>query len=368
MGCVFSYLRWGWWPFRASCDRDRGFLHRLRGISRSSYLSGWGGNKWGDGRWELPRFGGARKAEALRADSLDVRHNIAALLFIPLFSLTGWCAEPGTVIQKRVSEVQLMVVATDQNDRPLATLSPADITVLEDGQPVPRFELRTGTDLGLRVAIVIDLSDSTRRSWTTVRAALARSMREVIRPEDELLVLTFNSSIELERRVADPADLEAVLADPGSGGLTALYDAIYQACGRPVFASDGKPHRSALILFSDGEDDLSLHGMEDAIARAERAGVAIYTITTHSPKKKTNGDAVLHNLAEATGGRDFIVKDQAQLDSALSEIDGELRTSYLLYYRASEQPGLRTFRRVHVIPSVGGRARVRSRSGYFTAP
>ncbi len=317
---------------------------------------------------ELPRFGNARKGEALRADSPGVRHNIAAFLLLPLFSLTGWCAEPGTVIQKRVSEVQLTVVATDQNDRPFTTLSPADITVLEDGQPIPRFELRTGADLGLRVAIVIDLSDSTRRSWTTVRAALNRSMREVMRPDDELLVMTFNSSIELERRVAHPSDLEAVLADPGSGGLTALYDTIYQACGRAVFAADGQPHRSALILFSDGEDDLSLHGLGDAIARAERAGVAIYTITSHNPKKKTIGDAVLHHLAETTGGRDFIVKDQAQLEGALSEIDGELRTSYLLYYRASEQPGVGTFRRVHVIPSAGGRARVRSRAGYFTAP
>ena len=121
-------------------------------------------------------------------------------------------------------------------------------------------------------------------------------------------------------------------------------------------------------MFSDGEDDLSLHGLGDAIARAERAGVAIYTITSHNPKKKTIGDAVLHHLAETTGGRDFIVKDQAQLEGALSEIDGELRTSYLLYYRASEQPGVGTFRRVHVIPSAGGRARVRSRAGYFTAP
>src|SRR6476660_1358597 len=116
MGCIFSHLR----GCRSRCpniwERDRGFLHRLRGIWRSSYLSAWTGNRWSDGRLELPRFGGARKAEVLRADNPGVRHNIAALLLIPLFSLTGWCAEPGTVIQKRVSEVQLTVVATDQND------------------------------------------------------------------------------------------------------------------------------------------------------------------------------------------------------------------------------------------------------------
>ena len=287
---------------------------------------------------------------------------------MPGLSLVSWGAEPEMVIQKRVSEVQLTVVATDQNDRPVTNLSPADITVLEDGQAVPRFELRMAADLRLRVAIVVDLSDSTRQSWATVRAALSRSLEQVMRPDDELLVLAFNSKIDLERKVVNPAELETALGDPGSGGLTALYDTIYLACGRTVFAADREPHRSALILLSDGEDDLSLHGLGDAIARAQRAGVAIYTVATHNPKKPTVGDAVLHDLAVATGGRDFIVKDVDQLEKALAEINGELRSSYLLYYRASDQPGVQAFRRVHVIPTQGGGARVRSRAGYFTTP
>jgi VWFA-related protein len=217
------------------------------------------------------------------------------------------------------------------------------------------------------IAIVIDLSDSTRKSWATVRTALGNSLPDVMTPDDEVVVLAFNSRIELERWVKSPAELESVLADPGSGGLTALYDTIYQACGGSLFAADGDPHRSALILFSDGDDDLSLHGLGDAIARAESAGVAIYTVATHNPKRKTQGDIVLHDLAAATGGKDFVVKDAGQLEHALAQINGELRSSYLIYYRASEQPGVRTFRRVHVISTQGG-AHVRSREGYYTAP
>jgi Ca-activated chloride channel family protein len=296
-----------------------------------------------------------------------VRQTTGVLLLLSISALAAWCAGPETIIQKRVSEVRLTLVATDQNDRPVETLSPSDITVLEDGQPVSRFELRTAADLRLRIAIVIDLSDSTRKSWATVRTALGNSLQDVMRPDDEVVVLAFNSRIELERWVKSPAELESVLADPGSGGLTALYDTIYQSCGRSLFAADGEPHRSALILFSDGDDDLSLHGLGDAIARAESAGVAIYTVATHNPKKKTQGDIVLHDLAAATGGKDFVVKDAGQLEHALAQINEELRSSYLLYYRASEQPGVRTFRRVHVIPTQGG-AHVRSREGYYTAP
>jgi VWFA-related protein len=368
MSLDFSNLRWdrrGCWPIR---EWDRDFLHRLRVIWRFVVFGVGRRGVRKSALASLPRISGARKGEALGADHQGVRLTIGFSLLLPALVLLSWGAEPETVIHKRVSEVQLTVVATDQNDRPVMNLSPADITVLEDGHPVPRFELRTASDLRLEVAIVLDLSDSTRKSWATVRSALHRSLAEVMRPEDELFVLAFNSKIELERKVANPAELETALGNPGSGGLTALYDAIYQACGRTLFAADREPHRSALLLFSDGDDDLSLHGLGDAIARAQRSGVAIYTVATHNPQKKTYGDGVLHDLATATGGRDFIVRDAKQLEAALAEINGELRSSYLLYYRASEQPGVRAFRRVHVISTQNGGARVRSRAGYFTAP
>ena len=296
-----------------------------------------------------------------------MRQKLGVLPLLLTLSFTGWCAEPGSVIQKRVSEVQLTVVATDQNDRPLPNLSPADITVLEDGRPVPRFELRAAADLRLRVGIVLDLSESTRKLWTTVRTTLSRSMQGLMRADDELLVIGFNSRIELDRTVAHPAELEVALRNPPAGGLTALYDTLYRVCDHAVFAGH-EPHRSALILFSDGEDDLSAHGLGDAISQAERAGVAIYTVTTHSPKKRLPGDEVLHALAASTGGLDFVVKDAQQLEKALAQIYGELRSSYLLYYRASENPGVRAFRRVRVIPVQGDGSRMRSRAGYYTSP
>jgi VWFA-related protein len=272
------------------------------------------------------------------------------------------------VIRKRVSEVRLTLVATDRNDRPLPNLSPADIVVLEDGQPIPHFELRPAADLPLRVGIVLDLSDSTQKSWGTVRNTLLQSLQQSMRANDELLVTAFNTSIEMERTVSDPAQLQAALAHPKTGGLTALYDTLYHVCNQATFTSDQAPHRSALILFSDGEDDLSLHDLSDAITEAEVTGVAIYTVSAHNPKTRAPGDTVLHDLAVNTGGRDFVAKDAKQLQEALTAIDGELRTSYLLYYRPPEDSGRRGFRRVYVLPAQGDGARVRSRAGYFTVP
>jgi hypothetical protein len=98
-----------------------------------------------------------------------------------------------------VSEVRLTLVATDRNDRHLPNLSPADIVVLEDGQPIPHFELRPAGDLPLRVGVVLDLSDSNQKSWGAVRNTLLQSLQQSMRADDELLVTAFNSRIELER-------------------------------------------------------------------------------------------------------------------------------------------------------------------------
>jgi len=316
----------------------------------------------------LPTFVWARKDSALGADDGRMRQKIACLLAAFLVLVPPISAESALLIRKRVSEVRLTLVATDRNDRPLPHLSPSDITVLEDGQPVPSFELRSAADLPLRIAIVLDSSDSTRRSWMSARAAITRSLQQLMRPGDQLMVLGFNNKIQLESMVEDPAELDIVLKGQSSGGLTALYDTLFEVCARPVFSDNRDPHRSALILFSDGEDDLSAHGLPETVARAQRAGVAVYTVAAHNPKKLARGDAVLQFLADNTGGRDFIVKDSAQLGKALSEINDELRSSYLLYYRVPEVGGSRAFRTVHVIPNQRDGARVRSRTGYFISP
>ena len=108
-------------------------------------------------------------------------------------------AQAPPFIRKRVSEVRLTLVATDRNERPLPTLSPADIAVLDNGQPVSHFDLRPAGDVPLRVALVLDLSESTKESWAVMRDALANSLRQSLRPGDKLMVLAFGSKIELQR-------------------------------------------------------------------------------------------------------------------------------------------------------------------------
>jgi hypothetical protein len=174
-----------------------------------------------------------------------VRHWIGFVLLTVAVLVANFTGESTPLIRKRVSEVQFTLVATDRNDRPLPSLSPADITVLEGGHPIPHFELRSAADLPLRVGIVLDLSDSTQKSWADARGPLIRSLAEVMRPKDELLVLAFNSRIEIERTIGGPAQLETALQPTASGGLMALYDATYHTCGHAIFVGPGAAPVSA---------------------------------------------------------------------------------------------------------------------------
>lgn len=289
------------------------------------------------------------------------------LLLVHVLAIHAFSSD-STVVRKRVSEVQMMVVATDSSNRPLQNLSPADITVLENGLPVSQFNLRAGGDLPLRLGVVLDLSDSTRKTWPIVQSALKRSLTDVFRPHDQFLLMTFNSKIETEHQFTDPAQFSTMLESPARGGLTALYDTVYSVCKRPMFLADSEPHRSAMILLSDGEDDLSLHDLQDAIDEAQLNGIAIYTITTHDPRLTKRGDEVLHSLAASTGGRDFIVRNSTQLQLALATVNQELRNSYVLYYHPPSEDGRRDFRRVFILSTQHNGARMRTRTGYYTKP
>jgi len=272
------------------------------------------------------------------------------------------------VIHKRVNAVQMTLVATDRDRRPLRNLSEADIAVAEDGKAVSHFRLHTTSDLPLHIGLVLDLSDSTIKSRGIERAVLMQSMQQMSQGKDKLLLVGFNSKIVEERAITGPASVADALESPASAGLTALYDAIYRVCKHDIFVKNEEPYRSAMILFSDGEDDLSLHLLNEAIDQAELNGVSIYTISHHNPKLSTQGDTMLHNIATATGGRDFVVDNGPQLQAALREIDAELRTSYILYYQSPDQLDGRVFRRVTVSPTRDNGAELRLRTGYFTAP
>jgi hypothetical protein len=172
------------------------------------------------------------------ADEHRVR-NLGLLLLGVCVFVTNFRGESVLTIRKNVTEVGFALVATDRSGRSLPSLSAADIEVLENGQPVPNFEIRPAEDNPLRVGILLDVSDSTRKVWPQTRAALAEFLQQLMRPRDETLIVAFDSKVELQRMLSQPQEAAALIPELQGGGPTALYDSVYSVCQHPAFSEAG---------------------------------------------------------------------------------------------------------------------------------
>jgi len=147
-------------------------------------------------------------------------------------------------------------------------------------------------------------------------------------------------------------------------GQTALYDALYGVCQGMRAASEAPPVRRVIIVFSDGEDNWSRHGLDDAILMALQADVTIYAITVHHGRLQLGGDKVLRRLAETTGGQAFKLKRSGTLERVFAAIEAGLRAHYLVSFRpptAAPPPGYHTLK----ITVRDRKLRVQARAGYY---
>ena len=95
--------------------------------------------------------------------------------------------------------------------------------------------------------------------------------------------------------------------------------------------------RRAIILLSDGDDNMSHVTREEAIEMAQRAEVIIYTISTNiTGGARHTGDKVLERIADATGGRAFFPFQLNDVANAFVEIQEELRSQYALSYKPAD--------------------------------
>jgi len=111
------------------------------------------------------------------------------------------------------------------------------------------------------------------------------------------------------------------------GGGTALYDALYGSCRDKLLKQpQSGPTRRAIILLSDGEDNLSHVTREEAIEMAQRANAIVYTISTNVSGTKGSGDRFSSaSRTRPVGGR-FSIPD-SRCGQRLTEIQDDCAVS-----------------------------------------
>jgi VWFA-related protein len=249
---------------------------------------------------------------------------------------------PEEMAQINVDFVELYATVLDRKGHPVTplvadTLNARDFSVSEDGarQQIARCE--PVTDLPIHAAVAIDISASMAPNLEKAQAAALQFLQGMVRPKDRAEVITFNDHpAQVVKFTRDLKTLAGGLSGLKAERGTSLYDSLIFS----FYTFNGLKGRRALLLLSDGRDEGSRFGFEEALDFARRAGVTVYAIGL--------GDEVdrkkLSRIAEETGGRAFFPRKPEELAAIYAGIEAELRSQVLIAYQSTStrnDPGFR---------------------------
>src|ERR1700751_162174 len=297
--------------------------------------------------------------------------------------------QKGPTIKIPVNLVDVLFTVLNRRNKLISTLEQKDFKVLDDNVPQDIRYFSKQTDLPLRIGMLLDTSNSIRDRLKFEQDAANNFLFSVLRRnKDEAFLMTFDDEPEiLQAFTGDTGRLRDQILRTRAGGGTAVYDAIYEACVRELSHPPRPPGdqpdvvRRVMILISDGEDDLSTHTRAEAIEMAQLTSVVIYTISTSTqwvtlddPSKEksgnrkyhlTDGDKILQDLADETGGRSFYPYHVDDLDQSFQDIGEELRNQYSLAYNPTNHQLDGRYHKIKIeIPGEKG-YQVRARRGYY---
>jgi VWFA-related protein len=272
-----------------------------------------------------------------------------------------------TTLKKTVNEVRVVFTVTDRHGRYIKDLKENEFRVIDDQRPAELRSFRSETDLPLQVGLLVDASNSVRDRFKFEQEAAIEFLNSIIRPGyDKAFVVGFDATPEVTQDFTDNTEhLSSGVRMLRAGGGTAMYDALYFACRDKLMKQEQTgPVRRAIILLSDGDDNLSHVTREEAIDMAARAEVIVYTISTNISGMKGKGDKTLERIADATGGRAFFPFQMREVSDSFLSIQEELRSQYAVAYKPANFIADGRYRTIEIFAQ-DRNLKVRTRRGYY---
>jgi VWFA-related protein len=269
--------------------------------------------------------------------------------------------EPFDIVEEsQITSVLVEAAVQDKTGRFLKNLPPSAFTVLEDDVP-QALDLAQQETVGATFALLVDSSGSMSRRLDFVQRT-ASLLYDYMTPRDRTIIAPFAKQL---LSVTGPTDDRHTVADAiaaiHTGGGTAILDSLIELAHR----FPESPGRRVVILITDGYDENSQCGVDDAIAAIKQAGVTVYAVAIGGVAGVSlKGEKVLKALAAATGGRVFLPSTESQLQLVHTALVEEVRNRYLLTYTPTNQLHDGTWRRISVrVPDPN--YHVAARTGYF---
>lgn len=351
-----------------------------------------------------------------------------------------------------VKVVNVLATVRNKQGQIIRNLTKDDFTLEEDGHPQTIHYFGQETDLPLTLGLLVDTSLSQMRVLEQERSASYSFLDEMLREKDMAFVIHFEGEVELlQDLTSSHKALESALGSlhtpqverfgggnwphiapaqwpgspgqwPGSGGPgqwpgggtwpggggtgrgsgrgrgrgspqmagngTALYDAVFLGSDELMKKQTG---RKAIIILSDGVDNVSKVTLARAIEAAQRSDTLVYSILFSDPsaydsqggygggpwggmgrrggyprfpEPHPDGKRILERISTETGGRFFEVSKKQTIEQIYSTIQEELRNQYSLGYtpdRTDAGPG---YRKIHLAAKQKDLT-VRTREGYY---
>ncbi len=333
---------------------------------------------------------------------MNLRLRIALLVLLALSAGTAWTQDspappappqspqrPGqqpAPLTTTTGLVHLVVTVTDRHHNFITDLDKGDFKVIEQGQPQEIKFFGRETDLPLRIALLLDTSNSIRPRLEFEKDAAVDFLNKVIRRNKDLaFLMTFDNEPEvIQDYTGDLDQLMTAIRAQRAGGGTALNDAICMASEKLMHAPQpegtNKDMRRVVVVISDGQDNLSDRALTDAIDASIKSEAAVFSVSTNTdwlavddaskPSKYhlEAGDKVLEQFADQTGGHAFFPYRIDDLAQSFLDIGTELRSQYFIAYAPSNPPAIGAYRPIDVQTSRKGLI-VNTRKGYYgTAP
>src|SRR5688500_10133807 len=273
-----------------------------------------------------------------------------------------------STFRARLDLVQISLTVTDASGRIVTGLGKSDFQVWEDGieQEVTQF---TDQRVPVSLGVLLDASDSMRgQPVVDARGALDRFVGELLFPEDEAFVATFNHSPRLAARWKRPTStLVDVLKGLQPSGGTAIYDSLAETAR--LFERRNNT-RAAFVLISDGADTASDRTLHQALDTIRRSDAFVYAIAIDPPDARAStrvNPEALREITSLSGGYTEVVRSAADLGPATARIADELNKQYTLGY-SSERPPDGSWRALRVRVRNKSELSVRACRGYYADP
>ena len=263
-------------------------------------------------------------------------------------------AEPLVNISKldvsNYPEICAQVSVTDKNSgNTFYGLVSDDFTLTEDGKPLQPQVTSINNVSGVSVVIVVDQSNSmhTNKRMDKAKDAI-RSFVNNMGPYDRTAIVGFIGNVTIK----DPAstnDADSIKVDStivhqtmtsNKSLLLSSIDSI-KAIGTSTNIITGtyvgvqqivnESNATAVIVFSDGDNNSGKANILDAIDQAQKKNTPIYTIGL-----ETESRYPLENLAKNTGGTFSLASDASELAGLYAGIRDNVMSQYVVCYQTPD--------------------------------